>query len=90
MLGDTVEAAEAITFRTETGIKKGRKYEKKVAVALWPQGEGSMRRPHASSFQCEDSYLQHDVGMMPDSVPNVTPRSRKVRIYRNSIPLMDN
>ena len=86
MLGDTVEAAEAITFRTETGISKGRKYQKKVAVALWPQGEESTQTPHARSSHYEDNDLQHDVGMMPDEVPtadsvlNVTPRPRKVRI----------
>ena len=84
MLDDLIEAAEAITFRTETQTKKGRKYDKKVAIALWPQGEESMWTPYTRSSQYEDNY-EHDAGM-PDSVPNMTGRPRKVRIYRDSIP----
>ena len=63
MLDDLIEAAEAITFWTETQTKKGRKYDKKVAIALWPQGEESMQTPHTHSSQYEDNYAG-----MPDSV----------------------
>ena len=80
MLDDSIEAAEAITFRNETQTKKGRKYDKKVAIALWPQGEESTQTPHPRSSQYEDDYDQHDTGMMPDSVPRMTSRPRKVRI----------
>ena len=59
MLDDLIEAAEAITFQTETQTKKGRKYNKKVAIALWPQGEESMQTPHTCSSQYEDNY-EHD------------------------------
>ena len=84
MLDDSIEAAEAITFRNETQTKKGRKYDKKVAIALWPQGEESMQTPHTSQY--EDNYDQYDAGMMPDSVPtddsvpSMTGRPHKVRI----------
>ena len=36
---NSVEATEAITFWTETKMKKGRKLEKWVAVPLWPDEE---------------------------------------------------
>ena len=75
MLDDSIEAAEAITFQTETQTKKGRKYDKKVAIALWPQGEESTQTPHTRSSQYEDNYAG-----MPDSVPSMTGRPRKVRI----------
>ena len=84
MLDNLIEAAEAITFWTETQTKNGRKYDKKVAIALWPQGEESTQTPHTCSSQYEDND-EHDAGM-PDSVPNMTSRPHKVRIYRNSIP----
>ena len=32
MYNDSIEAAEAITFWTKTEIKKGRKYDRRVAV----------------------------------------------------------
>ena len=50
MLDNLIEAAEVITFRTETQTKKGRKYDKKVAITLWPQGEESMQTPHTHSL----------------------------------------
>ena len=75
MLDDSIEAAEAITFRTETQTKKGRQYDKKVAIALWPQGEESMQTPHTRSSQYEDNYAG-----TPDSVLSMTSRPRKVRI----------
>ena len=84
MLDDSIEAAEVITFWTETQTKKGRKYDKKVAIALWPQGEESMQSmqtPHTCSSQYEDNYAgMPDSVPTDDSVPSMTGRPHKVRI----------
>lgn len=82
MLDNSVEAAEVITFRTETHIKKGQKYEKKVPVSLWPEGSESTQRPHDNSGQNEDDYVQNDTEMMPDAEPRVTSKPHKVRIEK--------
>jgi len=90
MYDDSIEVAEAITYRTEQHVKRGRLYEKKVAVALWPQEGESAQKAHDGQSQADDEYVQHDMNITDevpgaDSVPIGSPKPRKVRIIAESI-----
>ena len=73
MYDDSIGAAEAITFWMETEIKKGRKYDRRVAVALWPEGKKSGPIQELSEHQgnSEIKVLRDEI-VIADSVPTPT------------------
>jgi hypothetical protein len=102
MYEGSADAVEAITFQTETQIKRGRTYEKKVAVALWPEGEHSTTAESSEGVRAADlvqtddsvpmgdSVPMDDAVPMDDSVPAPAPKHHKVRIARNESQTISN
>jgi hypothetical protein len=83
---DDADAAEFVTHRNETFTNKaGKKRSKKVKIPLFPQASGSGQTPTASASQIPEDYVPNDVDM-PEDVPMVGPKPRKVSIDWCQVP----
>ena len=84
-----VDAAECVTFETETyTTRTGKQKTRKIKVPLSlpgtePRNEAT---PGAGPPQNSDHYVPHDVEMT-DNATNTHPKPKKVRILRHRIPI---
>jgi hypothetical protein len=81
-----VAAAEAVTFQTVTGTNRaGKQTTKKIKIAINAQGSPSTETPTTGPSQEIDDNSFNDVEM-PDDMPIIGSKPRKVRLHNEYCP----